>query len=302
MTLKTILVPLDGSHLAESVLPMAGVLASQNHARLILFHVIEQHAPGTVHGEPHLTNQQEASAYLEELKHSLPVDVVVDQHVHTDAEKNVANSIVDHSMEWGVDLIAMCAHGYSGLQQRIFGSIAQEVLNRGDVPVLLISPQDEPTSSTCKCECILVPLDGDPEHEAGLEMAAELSLACHARLHLVMVVPELSTLPAEQAASAVLLPSATSALLELSCEEGELYLAELMGKLLERQISVTGEVQRGDPARQIIESAHTFHADMIVLGTHSKTAMEAFWHGSVTPKLATQTHLPLLLVPVHPDV
>jgi nucleotide-binding universal stress UspA family protein len=36
-----------------------------------------------------------------------------------------------------------------------------------------------------------------------------------------------------------------------------------------------------------------------VLGTHGKTAMDAFWSGSVTPKIATKTHLPLLLVPVH---
>ncbi|MFZ2095767.1 MAG: divalent metal cation transporter [Anaerolineales bacterium] len=40
-------------------------------------------------------------------------------------------------------------------------------------------------------------------------------------------------------------------------------------------------------------------ADIIILGNHSKTAIDAFWSGSVTLKIATQTHLPLLLVPVH---
>jgi nucleotide-binding universal stress UspA family protein len=144
-----------------------------------------------------------------------------------------------------------------------------------------------------------VPLDGDPDHEAGLDMAVELSHSCQAKLHLVMVIHELSTLPAEQAAAAMLLPTATSALLDIGCEEGELYLAELMGKLLDKNIPVTGEMQRGDPAKEIIRSAQEFKADMIVLGTHSKTAMDAFWSGSVTPKIATQTHLPLLLVPVH---
>jgi len=144
-----------------------------------------------------------------------------------------------------------------------------------------------------------VPLDGNPEHEAGLEMAVEIAQACQAKLHLIMVIHELSTLPGEQAASAVLLPSATSALLDMACEEGELYLAELIGKLLDQHIAVTGEVQRGEPARQIIEAARSFQADMIVMGTHGKTAIDAFWSGSVTPKLVTQTHLPLLLVPVH---
>lgn len=299
MTIKNILVPLDGSNLSETVLPLAALLAQQNQARIILFHVIEQDPPDTVHGEHHLTDQQEASAYLDRVRRSLPTDVMVDLHVHTSAEKNVANSIVEHCKELGVDLIVMCAHGQSGLQKRIFGNIAQEVLTMGDVPVLLLSPEKELRVESSTCQRILVPLDGDPDHEAGLDMAVELSLTCHASLHLVMVIPDLSTLPGEQAASAVLLPTATSALLEIGCEEGELYLAGLMGKLLDNQIPVTGEVQRGDPARQIVRAAKEFQADMIVLGTHSKTAMDAFWSGSVTPKIATQTHLPLLLVPVH---
>jgi nucleotide-binding universal stress UspA family protein len=299
MTIKNILVALDGSKLSETVLPLAALIAKQNQARLILFHVIEEHPPETIHGERHLTDQQEASSYLDQVSQTLPDDVLVDQHVHTSAEKNVAISIVDHSKEMGVDLIVMCAHGQSGLQKRIFGNIAQDVLNMGDVPVLLLSPEKELRVESCTCQCILVPLDGDPDHEAGLDMAVELSQTCHASLHLVMVIHEVSTLPGEQAASAVLLPTATSVLLEMDCEEGELYLARLMGKLLDKHIPVTGEVQRGDPARQIVRAAKEFQADMIVLGTHSKTAMDAFWSGSVTPKIATQTHLPLLLVPVH---
>jgi nucleotide-binding universal stress UspA family protein len=142
-------------------------------------------------------------------------------------------------------------------------------------------------------------LDGDPDHEAGLDMAVELSQSCQAKIHLVMVVHEISTLPGEQAASAVLLPSAASALLDIECEEGELYLVEIIGKLLDKDIQVTGEVCRGDPAKEITRAAKDNHADMIVLGTHAKTAGDAFWSGSVTPKIATQTHLPLLLVPIH---
>jgi nucleotide-binding universal stress UspA family protein len=299
MTIKNILVPLDGSQLSETVLPMAGILAQQNHARLILFHVIEKNPPETVHGERHLTNEQEASAYLSNVAKTLPQGVTVDQHVHSSAEKDVANSIVAHSQELKVDLIAMCTHGQSGLQKRIFGNIAQTVLNQGVVPVLLLSPEKELQTETCSCQCILVPLDGDPDHEAGLDMAVEISQSCDAKLHLVMVIHKLSTLPGEQAASAVLLPTATSALLEIDREQGEMYLARLIGRLLEKHIQVTGEVQRGDPARQIVRAAREFQADIIILGTHGKTAMDAFWSGSVTPKLATQTHLPLLLVPVH---
>jgi nucleotide-binding universal stress UspA family protein len=299
MSLKHFLVPLDGSKLAETVLPLAAYYAMQNNARLTLFHVIEQNPPGSVHGEHHLKDEQEATAYLNEISQTFPPELKVEQHVHSSAEKDVATSIVEHSDDMGVDLIVMCAHGQSGLQARIFGSIAQEVLTQGDVPVLLLSPKKGQTMESCECRCILVPLDGNPDHEAGLDMAVELAQACQASLHLVMVVHEVSTLPGEQAASAMLLPSAAAALLEMRCEDGELYLAELMGKLLDQNIPVTGEVQRGDPAKQIVRSAKDFQADLIVLGTHGKTAMGAFWSGSVTPKIASQTHLPLLLVPVH---
>ena len=299
MTLKNILVPLDGSILAETVLPLAALLAEKNQARLILFHVIEQNPPDMVHGEKHLTDQQEASEYLSRIAQTLPKGVAIDQHVHSSAQKDVAQSIVDHSNELGVDLVVMCAHGQSGLQKRIFGNIAQQVLSMGDVPVLLLSPEKEQAEESRRCQTFLVPLDGDPEHEAGLDMAVELSQSCQAKIHLVMVVHEISTLPGEQAASAVLLPSVTSALLDIECEEGELYLVEIIGKLLDKQIQVTGEVCRGDPAKEITRAARDNQADMIVLGTHGKTAGDAFWYGSVTPKIATQTHLPLLLVPVH---
>ena len=299
MAIKTILVPLDGSRLSETVLPYASMMAEKNQARLVLFHVIERHPPNTIHGERHLTDQQEASTYLSEIIRSLPPQVPAEHHLHTESEEDVADSIVAHSKELHVDLIAMCAHGQSGLQKRFFGNIAQQVLSMGDVPVLLISPEKELQDKSCTCNCILVPLDGNPDHEAGLDMAAELALTCQARVHLVMVIHRLSTLPAEQAAAAVLLPTAASELLEMSLQEGRLYLAQLMKKLVAQHIPVTGEVQRGDPARQIVHAAKRFQADVIVLGTHGKTAMDAFWSGSVTPKIATQTHLPLLLVPVH---
>jgi len=57
-------------------------------------------------------------------------------------------------------------------------------------------------------------------------------------------------------------------------------------------------VRRGDPAKQLIKAAEDTHSDVIVLGTHGKSGMGAFWSGSVAPKLVGQTRIPLLLVPV----
>ncbi len=64
---KHLLVPLDGSKLAESALPVAAWLAKTLKAPITLLHVIEQDAPEEVHRDRHLTNSDEAEAYLAKL-------------------------------------------------------------------------------------------------------------------------------------------------------------------------------------------------------------------------------------------
>jgi nucleotide-binding universal stress UspA family protein len=62
-----LLVPLDGSPLAEAALPAAVALGQRSSARLTLLHVLERRAPATIHGHRHLTNLAEAEAYLGEV-------------------------------------------------------------------------------------------------------------------------------------------------------------------------------------------------------------------------------------------
>ena len=88
----------------------------------------------------------------------------------------------------------MCTHGQSGLRTLLFGSIAQQVIGLGITPVLLIQPKWAGVPSKFSCQHFLVPLDGDPGHEQGLVLAADLALACSASLHLVWVIPTLGTL------------------------------------------------------------------------------------------------------------
>src|SRR6185437_4258707 len=65
MTIRRILVPLDGSRLAEAVLPAAASLAKALRACVLLLHVLERDPPRSVHGEPHLTSASEANEYLD---------------------------------------------------------------------------------------------------------------------------------------------------------------------------------------------------------------------------------------------
>ena len=63
-----LLVPLDGSSLAETALPATAYLARVLPARVTLLHLVERHPPSEVHHDRHLTNAAEASAYLESIK------------------------------------------------------------------------------------------------------------------------------------------------------------------------------------------------------------------------------------------
>ena len=73
MRFTRILVPLDGSRLAEAVMPAARSLAAKLGARVLLLHVLEREPPEAVHGEPHLGTSQEALTYLESLGDANPV-------------------------------------------------------------------------------------------------------------------------------------------------------------------------------------------------------------------------------------
>lgn len=298
-----LIIPLDGSTLAESVLPTAAEMAQTLDARVTLLHIIEHNAPEEVHGDRHLTSEREALVYLHGVaEHAFPENLQVETHVHSSEQKDVARSIVEHATEFGTDLIAMCTHGRSGLRTWLFGSIAQQVVSLGKTPVLLVQPGKTNRVTDFNCRRLLVPVDGDPDHEEGLRVAVQLTQVCQAGLHLLMVVRTYRTLPAEQAATATLLPGATSELLNMTEESAQMYLQSLHEEFVDASIRVASEVQRGDPAKLIANAAQRIGADLIVIGTHGKTGMDAFWSGSMAPKISRYSHVPLLLVPVHSDL
>lgn len=295
-----ILAPLDGSHLAESALPATAYLARALGATVTLFHGIEYKAPPTVHGETHLTTPEAAWAYLAAVAaRYFGSDVPVRQHVHASQSTDVAQTIVAHTEELQADLIVMCTHGQGHLRTRLFGSMVQKVIALGNTPVLLINPETAPRPF--HCQQILAALDGEPAHEQGLPVAVTLAQGCQAPLHLVMVIPTPSTLPPHQAATGRLLPGATAALLQLSQEGAHSYLQTKQQTLATTGLTVSSSVYRGDPVEAIIAAAQSVHADLIVLGTHGKAHLDAFWSGSVTPRLAAQSPIPLLLAPVRAE-
>lgn len=291
-----ILAPLDGSSMAETVLPAIAHFMRVCNSKVTLLHLVETNAPQQVHGDRHLSSSSDAQSYLSRVTARLPHTAHVEQHVHTSEVDDVARSIVAHANELKADLIIMCTHGSSGLRSWLFGSIAQQVVALGDTPVLLIHP-DAPAADF-RCQRVLVPLDGDLEHEGGLTVAIDLVQRCAAELLLLVVVPTVSSLTGARSAPARLLPGATSALLDISQQQAQDYLDQLILRRNLAAPSAQAEVQRGDPTDVIIRTAQSRDADLVVLATHGRTQMGAFWAGSVAPRVSSRAMKPLLLVPV----
>jgi len=139
---KKILVPLDGSELAEKALGHAEELAKTYDAEIILFQVAPlMHVYGVAElVTPFVVDDKQKEAaerYLTNLTNELKKrGFKVTTKVKIGLQ--VAAEIIDFAKENGVDLIIMCTHGRSGITRWVLGSVAHKVLTRAETPVLLV--------------------------------------------------------------------------------------------------------------------------------------------------------------------
>ena len=293
---KHLLVPLDGSTLAESALPLAAAIARRTHASVTLVHVIEKNAPAEIHSDRHLVDAGEAAAYLADVaRRPVCAGLSVRTHVHEAVVRDVARSITEHTEELSPDLVVMSAHGKGGARRLFSGTLGQQVLGRSATPVVLARPGEYTAESW---RVILAPLDGYPVHEKGLPVATDLAAAFGCELHLLMVTPNLGGLTGSAQWTSTLLPAATRVRLEMQSSEAREYLRRVADGLHERGITTGTETLRGDPARLIVRTARRISADLVVMGTHGRAGTDAFWEGSVTARVVLRARSPLLMVPL----
>ena len=151
---KHLLVPLDGSRLAELALPMAKSLAHQFNGRITLLQVVPLpyavgfgHEASGVYSNLNSVNQDlkhEAATYMEEKRQDLhKAGIQVD--VQLVMGKSPAEAILTAVDELNADTIVMSTHGRSGVMRWVFGSVADKVLRQARVPILLARvPAEEP--------------------------------------------------------------------------------------------------------------------------------------------------------------
>lgn len=134
---KKILVPLDGSSLAEGVLPQVRALARIHGSSVILLRVAFALVfPGADPTEAQVKTTEEAEAYVERIRESLEKEgITVEARVRYGFP---SEEILAAAGRGGVDLIAMATHGRSGPVRWMLGSVAEQVVRHAGVPVLLI--------------------------------------------------------------------------------------------------------------------------------------------------------------------
>src|SRR5688500_10610445 len=171
LTMNAILVPLDGSDLARRALPFATTLALRTGRPLILLRAFSTMLSLTEAGD--LEIQRDVAAELDEDARAARADGVAVETIVVNDEPTSAilKAVAAHD----AGLLVMSAHGRSGLGRWLYGSIADSVLRRSPVPVLLVPPAGIPTWASERRATILVPLDGSPAAEAVLEPVCKLS-------------------------------------------------------------------------------------------------------------------------------
>lgn len=147
-----ILVPLDGSKLAEAVLPEVKELARGLHARIHLVRIVDVTVPAELrlYGTAAVGLEEEMEQRSAEVsKKAVDYLSEVARWLHAEGlsvswetvEGRAAETIVELAHSVSADLVAMTTHGRTGLDRAISGSVAEEVMRKVEIPVLLVKPQ-----------------------------------------------------------------------------------------------------------------------------------------------------------------
>ena len=141
---KKILVPLDGSPLAEAVLPHAEALAKSEHAEIIILRVPNAPVSEFLSRDPmiaemiHADMEKESEEYVHNKVAALEKDNIKVTGITKDGP--VPDTILNVADETHADIIAMSTHGRTGISRWLMGSVADKIIHHAHIPVMLIHP------------------------------------------------------------------------------------------------------------------------------------------------------------------
>ena len=285
---RRILVPLDGSTLAEHALPLAQTLARAMAAELILLQVVVP-LPLPVHLGPEegidRSRREEADRYLAAVAAGLQdgTRVRVERLVGPAAQQ-----IVHFAQDNEVDLIVMSSHGRSGISRWVHGSVTTRVLRQAPCSTAVVHVNDPPPGGAL--QRVLLPLDGSEAAEAAIAPAAAIARATGAQLVLLAVTFSLG----EQGPA--LYRHHLEQIERQEARRQQAYLENVSASLAAPDLPVQTALVTGTPAEQILAYAEENAIDLIMLASHGRSGLERWAFGSVAEKVVQGTGRAALVV------
>lgn len=295
---EQIVVPLDGSRFARAALAPAAWLARELGAGLVLVQAATPaHVPGVEPDLERRLGESDAARSLHEAAASeavggLPVSQVL---ITGSLADTPAEAILTAVREANADLVVMATHGRTGLGRAVLGSVADAVVATSPVPVLLVHPQRQDSSTETISgqhrpdgPHLLVALDGSPEAEAALAPATKLAKGLVAQIELARVLagtaePAAPDAPSVVEAAARYLEKRAQAVQEAGVPAGRVHTALLYAN--GRDVTDT-----------LLAHAERSHARLLVIATHARRGLARVLRGSVEAAAAARTQLPILVV------
>jgi nucleotide-binding universal stress UspA family protein len=309
---RALLVPLDGSPSAEQALPLAMLLARRTGAGLTLIHAHSPfeyfRGPSTRAAEIENKARAEKQAYLDAIAERIA------QHCQIGATTRLvmghpADVIHDQVGHDNTDLVVMTTHGRGPLSRFWLGSVADDLMRRLPVPMLILRPHETSPDwkETPALRRLLVPLDGSANSERALPMAANLGQLFDAQVQLVRVVDPLLQMGGEMQGHRTMLFSRElfTDVADIRAQQlaaAESYLADVLQRLRTTGVKAEGCVaQHPQPATAILETAQNHSVDLIVLATHGEGGLARAMFGSVADKVVRGASVPVLVVRPSPE-
>ena len=293
------LIPLDGSKLAENVLPYARALAGALDLRIELLSVVDlmdfartTHAGHVRDFDPIIEAAvREGEQYLEGVARSF-----TGRKVTCVVEQGQADQIIIEKAAGDKEtLIGMATRGRSGIHRWLMGSVAEKVLRGATNPLLLVRGDEEGKSDgEATLKSIVVPLDGSKMAETVLPRAVDLAK----KLGLEIVLTRAYQIPlsAYGGADAAFIPN-NEGLLTLVRQESEAYLETKVNELHQNGIEkVSSILLVGSGADEIIDLARSTPNNLIAMCTHGRSGVKRWALGSVTEKVVRHSGDPVLVV------
>jgi nucleotide-binding universal stress UspA family protein len=294
---SNILVPMDGSPLAECVLPHVVTISNVFAARATLVQALELADPSSGQIIDPLGWQMvkiEAQNYLEGIAQLLhQAGLQVDCQL---IDGQAANSIIDFAHSKSTDLIILSSHGRSGLSAWNVSSVVQKIVQRAHLPYMIIRAYEprQDLYSDLKYQTLLVPLDSSQRAECVLPIATRLASYFQARLLVVHVVarpemPHRMPLSVEDIALA-------DRLTERNCREATKYLEQIKNRLTSKNVNVqTRLLLKDNVAFALHELVEQENVDLVVMSAHGYSGKTRWPYGNVVEKFITYGATPLLI-------